>query len=343
MILRACPQTKRRLGPGAIMGRVTNPDSDKPIDSARVSLVWTQVEANKDVGVRRTQNVRQAVTDAAGNYVICGIPNGIQGTVQAEVGDDKTGEVPIEMGSGGGLAFLNLGLLPRTGNDTTPLAGQAVLTGRVVDQRGVVVADANVSVQGARASAKTGADGQFRLGGLPAGTRTVFVRRIGFAPQQIAVDLSSTTPARIDIRLEKAVTTLASVTVEGKYAAALKENGFTERRRMGMGHYLTADDVARRQPQQVTQMFYMIPGFTVEQGMGGSRIKSTRGANGCVTLWIDRVPQRMDSMGELDAIIRPEQILGIETYSSVAAPMEFKAPGESACSVVVIWTNRTVR
>ncbi len=344
MILRACAAPKRRLGPAAIMGRVLDPDTEIPLAGVRVTMVWSKLEIGKDIGVKRIPQLREATTDSSGNFILCGVQPEIIGTIQAERGESKTAEVPVELIEQQLLAFQTLHLIDVPLSDSAPKVGDAVLSGRVINKEGAPIPGATVSVQGAPSSAtRTGQDGMFRIIDLPSGTRSVYVKALGFSPRQRAVNLTSATPVSVEITLQDQPASLAAVNVEGKYEAALKKNGFMDRKRMGMGRFLGPKDIERRQPQYLSSLFQTIPGFRVEPGYGGNSIKSTRGSNGCVTLWVDGVQYRENQPGELDNQLMPDQLMAIETYSAVGAPSEYKAAGQTDCSVVVIWTNRTVR
>jgi hypothetical protein len=347
LVKSACTALQVRLGPGAIMGRVLNPDTQEPMDSVRVTLVWTDIQVGKDVGFRRTQKLREAYTNASGSFTLCGVPPGIKGTLEAEHGDAKTAEVPVDMDQV--LAMETLYLSPLVAKDSNSLlVGEAIVSGRVVNDKGIPVPDARVSVTGAKSMATTGTDGEFRLTGLPSGTRAVVVRRVGYSPVETAVDLSAREPARIIVRLAQSAPTLQTVSVQGAYQSALKKNGFLDRKKMGMGHFLGPEDIARRQPQYFSSLFQTIPGFRLVNGQYGSSITSSRstgpnGQGGCVTIWVDGVQYRESQTGELDNQLPVNQLMAVETYSSSEAPMEYQAAGQSSCAVVVVWTNRTVR
>ncbi|MBY0489767.1 MAG: TonB-dependent receptor [Gemmatimonadaceae bacterium] len=71
------------------------------------------------------------------------------------------------------------------------LAGQlqaqgGAITGKVTDEgTGAAIDGAQVSISGTKLGAATGADGSYRITGVPAGTFAVSVRRIGFEPQTV--------------------------------------------------------------------------------------------------------------------------------------------------------------
>jgi len=342
VVKSACKPLQLKLGPLAIMGRITNADTQEPLDSVRVSMVWSEIEAGAGIGVRRIPRVREAKTDASGAFIICGIPLGTSGTLQAERGDAQTAEVPVQVDSAP-LSMQSM-MLSLQVADSGGLLGESEVSGRVVTEGSIPVPNATVTVQGAKMNAKTATDGTFRIGQLPAGTRTLFVRAVGFVPTELAIDLTPKQPAVISVRLSKAVNNIEGVVTEGTFGAALKKNGFADRKRMGLGRFLGPDDIARRQPQYFTSLFQTIPGFRVENTATGTTIKSTRDAQGgCVTYWVDGVQFRENQGGELDNYLRPEQLMAIETYSSSTAPAEFQSVGQTSCAVVVVWTNRTVR
>ncbi|HXC25693.1 MAG TPA: carboxypeptidase regulatory-like domain-containing protein, partial [Gemmatimonadaceae bacterium] len=190
VVSTACPVAKRRLGPGAILGHISDPDTHAPLDSVRVSLAWTEIQASKDIGVRRTASIREGMSDASGAFAICGIPAGVKGTIRADRGRAQTAEVPVALDESPLLIqSLTMALVAGT-TDSAAATGQAVLTGRVTDAKGLPVVGAQVSVQGAHASVTSATDGTFRLVGLPSGTRDVLVRRVGFTATQIPVELS---------------------------------------------------------------------------------------------------------------------------------------------------------
>jgi len=91
------------------------------------------------------------------------------------------------------------------------LARGDTLSGRVVDRDGHAVAGATVVVVERHRVALTQTDGQFRFADMPAGSYTVTVRRLGFAPlaRQVSVAASTT----LDLTLERTSVWVEPVTV----------------------------------------------------------------------------------------------------------------------------------
>ncbi|HKG92750.1 MAG TPA: carboxypeptidase regulatory-like domain-containing protein [Gemmatimonadaceae bacterium] len=342
MIGSECPPATSRLGPAQFAGRVLEADSKQPAVGVRVLLVWMQLAVGTDIGLRRTPRVRTATTDVQGYYRICGAPGAPEdASVQAERGRVRTAEVPVAIGETGiGLRSLLIG----PASDSAARTGRAVAAGRVVDTVNVPVGNAQVSVEGASAVTTTNERGEFTLDGLPSGTQALVVRRIGFAPSRTIVDLAADAPARVAVRLERAVPRLAVVAVTAQ-SEALSRVGFEDRQRRGMGRFLGPDDLARLQPQTVTSALRNVPGLrVVPSGNGGYTVQSSRDAmGGCVNFWVDGAPFREMSPGELDQTFPASQVAAIETYQATDAPPQFSSVGQGACTVVVIWTQASVQ
>lgn len=348
MVERSCSPASLRLGEGALMGRVEHPDTRAPMEGVRVSVVWSAIQVGAGTGVRRTPVLREATTRSTGMYVICGLPDDGRATVQAEIGPAKSAEVPVDLGVAP-LILQDFTLSPLVAQGGVPLVGAAVLTGSVLDQSGRAIEGAVVTVQDAGTGGTTDSRGAFRMTRLPSGTRSVVVRKLGYTPVQVAVDLSAITPAQVSVRLNKPAQALETVAVKGRYETALQKTGFLDRQREGLGRYITAEEIQRRNAPMFSDLFHTYPGFRVERGAGGNAIRSTRNLGGsgreggCVTFWVDRVQYRETQPGSIDFYLQPDQVMGIETYTAATAPFEFTDNRDSSCSVVVVWTNRTER
>src|SRR5688500_20283958 len=67
----------------------------------------------------------------------------------------------------------------------------ARLTGRVADAVGSSIPKAEILVTNTSLHAETGSDGRFEMTNLPAGPIEVVVRRLGYSPAKIALELMS--------------------------------------------------------------------------------------------------------------------------------------------------------
>jgi TonB-linked SusC/RagA family outer membrane protein len=78
---------------------------------------------------------------------------------------------------------------------------------------GAAIGDAQVSVAGTTIGAVTNAAGDFVIGGVPSGARTLRVRRIGFAPIDRAVTVTGGGDVRVDVQMTQSAAQLDQVVV----------------------------------------------------------------------------------------------------------------------------------
>lgn len=185
--------------------------------------------------------------------------------------------------------------------------------------------------------AVTGDDGRWTLAGLPTGTRLLEVRAVGYYPRRIPIDVVEHA-AEVDVALQTFQAVLDTVRVTAsRFRTA--DNGFDERRRSGMGRYLTDADLRARNAIQVSDVFRMMPGMQVERvGVFGDPVITMRSAFGrCVpALYVDGHYLPIAG-GELDGFVHPDEIAAIEVYTS-AVPPQFQQ-GMTGCGSVVLWTK----
>jgi Carboxypeptidase regulatory-like domain/TonB-dependent Receptor Plug Domain len=353
-----CPPDKRLTGPAAVIGRVLDADTDAPATGARVVLYWTELEVSAATGVHRAPRVREATVDSSGTYRLCGTPASVQGSVRASRAGLATADVPIN--NQGELVTIALLHVPSPDTVVTASApaapagtaaakprtvalrtGHAVVEGRVTDPAGKPVVGAELSVAGAAPTTTTNDSGTYTLRGLPSGTQALQIRKLTYAPMQLTVDLTARTPHRTDIRMLPAPPTLTPVQVEGKREKGLRNVGFTQRQKSGLGRYLTEDQIAEKLPTVMTDIFTTIPGLMVDYSTGQPQLKGSRGAGGsCLTYVIDGVPTQMQ--GDFNDYMHPDEVAAVEVYQSSEAPAQFQSGGQSDCAVVVIWTKTRV-
>jgi TonB-linked SusC/RagA family outer membrane protein len=92
--------------------------------------------------------------------------------------------------------------------------GTGIIRGRISDAAtGAPLAGVQVRVDGTTVGAQTGSDGTYTITGAPAGSRVLSTRRLGYAPERIAVTVPQTGDATQDFALNKVATTLNEVVV----------------------------------------------------------------------------------------------------------------------------------
>jgi hypothetical protein len=352
-----CPAARRALGPGALVGRVREPDSDSAAVGARVSLVWYDPDppglpANLRVS-KKPPRVREAMVGVDGTYRLCGLPDRYDAKLQAQRKDGgATAEVPVVQ-DGGVLALrsMSVAALPTVaaGADTVgaPLRqprGSARVFGRVLNQNKAPVAGARVGLMGTSAATLTRANGDFVLDSLPAGTQAIVVRQMGYRPTEVPVDLSSRTPARVIVQLGAYVPELSPVEVVSRRDEGLQKVGFLDRKRNSAGGYfMGTEQIEKRNAMKFSDILRSTPGIRVQEQNGQAMVTSTRSAqgSGCVTMYVDGSPWQQLEPGDLDSFVQPGEVAAIEVYTGTSVPPQFSGAGQS-CAAVVVWTKTRV-
>jgi hypothetical protein len=350
-ILRAFCQGANQ-GPGMVVGRVRDVDDRSLLPDAEVTASWSEWRLGKG-GVEGTERRIVSRTDSSGAFRLCGVPVDIPIAAHATAGEQTTGVVPLDLSARPLLAHDfsvsrrdtasrvrrdSGGTVVRLADDSiVNVVGSASIAGvvRTADNRRVT--NALATLLGSGRSARSDSTGRFRLFGLPAGTQSLDVRALGFAPTSIDVDLPTNGVLDVNVTLNRHAQTLAAVKVV-ESGTIFDASGFeTRRRTYAFGHYITPDEIRRR---GVFDTHRLIP------DTGAGRLRSTFGVltlqGGCApVVFIDGNLVDPGTPYANDAIdmIRPRDVRGMEIYSTAdAAPFQFRDP-RRRCGSVVIWTR----
>jgi len=344
---RCPPLGPRAQGTSAVIGCVTDPESMLPVKGAEVSIAWTQLEASKEVGVRRTPHLLRDSTDAQGDYRICGLPNDMKATLQARLGSAVTAEVPIELGTDDSELFLRNMLLSRV--DSGAKTGNAVVSGTVILEGSPSNAGSRVELVGTDIVTMTNDKGQFTMRNLPSGSHVLLARHLGFGAETVPVDLSSHEPKQVSVKLPKFVATIEPVVVTAKRAASLDKVGFTMRQKSGTGFYLGPEQIERLAPNYLTDILRTVPGLQVSYGPQGEEVTSTRGvtslsgASPCVQYYVDDSPWQSLMPGDVNQFVNGREVVGIEVYNGPGTPPQYTRGGQGECTTIVVWTKFKIR
>lgn len=346
LVSRVCPPPdSQHAGRGLILGRVTDADTDEPVPGATVSFTWMELEVGQEIGVRHVPRIAEAPVDASGAFQICGLPERARGVLRAGTPRFATGDVPTAFTTGLVQVVVlhvspDTGMVAEASDGGGVRQGRATLTGVVSDSAGVGIPGAHVTVVGAASTATTNATGHFVLGDLPAGTQTLLVRRLPYAPTALAVELSSVRPQMQTVRLARAARPLDTIRVTAFWEQQLQKVGFAQRLKRGIGSYQTREQIEAQNPQNITDMFQMTPGLTVDYSTGWNpRLKASRGGGGCVNYVIDGMPYKEQTAGDINDYLQPSEIEATEVYHPEEVPAEFEQAGATSCMTVVIWTK----
>jgi hypothetical protein len=322
-----------------IIGVVRDANGGEPIAGAKVVGEWHEMTFTAKSVVRRTPRI-VATSGPNGWYALCDVPSpGLVG-VEASRGADSTQKLEVEVPS---ERFLrrDLYLHARGTIATTRLTG--TVTAAIGNRP---VANALVSFGGGQ-EARTNERGEWSLSDAQVGTRMLEIRALGFYPERRPVDV---VPGSAPVR--SSLLTLRNVLDTARITAARVSNthmrGFEERRQSaGSGHFMTAQDIARRRPSVLSEVLRLVPGMRFERsGNDGAEtrilMRATFGLEEkCEPeVFIDNRFFGYMSGEDLDMAVRPNDVAGIEVYPASMAPVEFhRGMASSHCGVIVIWTK----
>jgi Carboxypeptidase regulatory-like domain/TonB-dependent Receptor Plug Domain len=234
--------------------------------------------------------------------------------------------------------------------------GSARLTGTVLDTAQLPLPGAVVELLGF-GQTRTNSTGLFRFAGVPAGSVILHVAKIGLEPVIRVIDLAAGDSVDLDVTLGPAAYQLATVVVYRDSSYIMPDaTGFDRRRRNGMGHYISADEIAQRHVSETSELLRTLPGISIN---GRGMVTTLRGMNTFIgtscdsvgaTVLIDGVEIAGEQIwgfrgfhGETGLNINtipPAIIRGIEVYSGPATtPAELVTSRSSVCGTVAIWTR----
>ena len=252
---------------------------------------------------------------------------------------------------GAGLACLT-STSRAQGSGSGPRTDPALITGRVLDAATLVgLPGVDVRLLGATNGVTTNEAGDFRLVVTLQGSATVVLRKLGYNPIGVPLDVSPNDSLHIATKLVRAPQTLDTLRVAGKseIIAPPRLAGFEYRRQMNQGKFITPEQLERTASTSIGDVLRGIPSIKVTADRFGIlMIESTRGMR------LDRqgrpTPCRVRIMvdgflmplGDLPLPVwSPKVLHGIEVYSGPAQiPRELIRAGEDVgCGLVAMWTK----
>ena len=337
---------------GLVVGSVRDAVTGEPLSGTSVSASWSETLIGT-TGIRRVERSATGTTNASGVYSLCGVPTDVAVLLQGERGAAATGLVELLMdthrvvGRDLAMSLADSAVVATDAQMGAPplRTGTAVLRGMVRMANGGPAAQALVLVLGTPATTRTDSTGAFRLSGLPAGTQTVEVRTIGYAPSRRAVNLRPGQPAELTVAIDRAQE-LPSVEVLAERRRSRLPD-FERRRETGLGRYLDREQIEQRNPMEVTDLLRTIPGMRVVWNGTDYDVVSSRGAASLSSasckpaLYIDGSPVMGDDISP-NTFVRPNDVEAMEVYRGADTPAQFQRMGSggSGCGAIVIWTRR---
>lgn len=351
-----CEPVSGAAATSVVMGFVRDAKTGAPAAGVRVAGEWVELTLGRG-GVVRSTPRRVTTTRESGWFAICNVPRPGAMVLMASRGADSTDFVDLEIPSEGfQRRDLFLGVArSQLAQDAAPganAAGDSLPTPRMVKVGDGVLRGTVVATVGGRplAGAQVGiADGpqtranergEWVLTNAPSGTRTLEVRAVGFYPTRELVNVIAGAPP-VHVAMVTFKSVLDTMKVIANYDRYSRLAEFRERSRTGLGRFLTAADIARRQPTVTTDLFRNFPGLFLDLPLGQDQLVYMRGVftDRCVpSVWLNGAVMENLSSNDIDGFVAPRDIVGIEVYSQTQAPPQFQV-GMSGCGAILIWTK----
>lgn len=192
-------------------------------------------------------------------------------------------------------------------------------------------------------SIATDAGGAFQFDGVAPGSARLVVRRLGFRPETLSVEVPQLEGGPVAVLLERVAQPLAPVVVRERQRPRALPSAFDRRRGAGFGRFITRREIEQQDPQRTTELLRRLPGviLTADEGGASARMRNATGPAGCAPVYfLDGSPLGTGAL-DLDAI-PPSSIEAIEVYSGAAtvpaALRSAMAPG--GCGAIAIWSRR---
>ena len=349
-----CPAPSTPVSGAVAIGVVRDARVRAPVSGATVTGEWLELSFRREGLARRIPRL-VVTTGENGWFAICDLPSAGMVALRASRGGDSTDLIEVQVPTHGLLRrelFLGYATHARTADTTRPTDTLAAprrdaLPGTVRLSGIVLTADGGRPIVGAQVSMTSGSRtrtnerGEFALMDVPAGTRTLEVRALRFYPERRPVDVIADGPLiRVALSTLKAV--LDTVRVTASRPSDRMRSGFLERRRSGVGRFLTQEDIRLRHPIVTSDIFRTVSGIRVQYDADRFDLRILmRGAvdEWCApVIYIDGRQMLALSADEIDTWMRPKDIVGIEVYAGAGLPAQFEQ-GMSACGSIVIWTR----
>lgn len=216
------------------------------------------------------------------------------------------------------------------------------ISGTIKDSAGTPIPGVEIVLLQRAGAVYSDSVGVFRFANIPAGRRQLHFRRLGFAPKAVDAEISEGSTLRLAVVMEMSATVLDGMTVEEVTRRRQLLSEFYDRMSRGFGHFVTREQIEKRNPMQLSDMMRMIPGARVVplRGTSQSTLRFSRATGGR-----DCPPQYyVDGVKtwnlNIDDII-PGDVEGLEVYEGASTvPPQFNTKeGTTICGVVVIWTR----
>jgi hypothetical protein len=217
-----------------------------------------------------------------------------------------------------------------------------VFRGFVIDDSArTPIAGAEVAVDGR--VTRTDSSGRFRFSGVPQGEADVRVRSVGYR-EVLRVVVVPADSQEVSIGLARAAQTLSGVEISADAVPVSPFlRAFEDRRAMGIGRFLTRDQIEKVEYRRLSDVLRQLPGLGIVTAGGNKAYVASSRAGGCLaSVYLDGVPLFRGTLGADPFSINDlsaTQIEGVEYYAGPSLiPAQYNATSRT-CAVLLLWTR----
>jgi Carboxypeptidase regulatory-like domain len=315
---------------GVVRGTVTRDSALRDSSAAEVVLQWRDTTA-------KTIRAARATADELGRFRFCDMPMGTNLEVRADLNAASSMVTVVQLDTISPFAVADLRVEPLAPD-------QGIVRGDVVDKSGAPLDNVSIEFPQLSLRATTDARGRYVLPRVPAGRQLVSVRRLGYSPADTTLVVAPGGMLEQRWVLEN-VTTLAEVNTTAS-RAWFRE--FDEHRRIGLGQFLTREELEKREAQRLGDLMVMMRGTKITRSgqsasyLATSRPRTQRGE--CFAhVWLDGNPMYLGRPSEPLYNLNELLVMHIEAIEYYAGPADTPAKYNNLganCGVLVVHTRR---
>jgi hypothetical protein len=204
--------------------------------------------------------------------------------------------------------------------------------GELIDSGGVPISEVLATLLDSAGvelrSSRSDAEGVFHLVALRTGQYRVSLARIGFNPYTTdGLVLRAGETLVIEIRMSARPQTLSTMTIKERTRREWGRDGWTQRKALGTGVFLTGDDIRAQNTQTVAEALRVVEGFEIRY-RPLPEITTTRGQR-CLQYVINNLPvpviQNEHPSVTLARVMETDRVMGVEVYREFKeVPRELK-------------------
>lgn len=245
---------------------------------------------------------------------------------------------PVRIGLTGPAALLALlALTAGAAEAFAQTAGSSTLEITVTAaEDGRALPGARVVVKGLNIGGITDQHGYLRVTGLPPGTHLVETQYLGYATTAEYLSFNPGRMTRVQYQMPVKPIELTEVRVRAR-SNVLVSRGFYDRLKVGIGTFVTRDDINADRTRHLSDVLRRLPGVNIDRGPFGTTttMRGNAGRDCPVQFFVDGA---LTYRFNVDAVM-PNDVEGLEIYRGAASiPPEYNK-GVAPCGVILIWTR----